>query len=266
MNYIKTFNEYSSLNEGLFSSNAYIILYTDNGKEDIYVRVDPKLNDVESKFVKYDDFKYALSSMFGGHVITDKDKEDAISFAFAKNFISRNKSYSGEEESNYKAFVVEVKGSKNEHELKESLTKKLQEVKSYYKLLRTEYKTEKDWDEIKSSKKGIDAPDFTSLDLAKVIVSEIRGGKYKFKDVAKDWEKHSESKRRYDAATAQAEELIDIWKKKVKDENLKLDDTKDLYNLYKDIKEWLEEEIKKNEGVEELVNRFIPSLVTVFEK
>lgn len=261
MNYIKTFNEYSSLNEGLFSSNAYIILYTDNGKEDIYVRVNPKLNDVESKFVKYDDFKYSLSSMFGGHVITDKDKEDAISFAFGKNFISRNKSYSGEEESNYKAFVVEVKGSKNEHELKESLTKKLQEVKSYYKLLRTEDKNEKDWDRIKSAKKGIDAPDFSSLSLAQVIASEAIGGKFKFKDVAKDWANHSESKKYCDAAIAQAQELIDIWKKKAKDE--KLDD---LRTVYKEVEEWLEEEIKKNEGVEELVNRFIPSLVTVFEK
>lgn len=266
MNYIKTFNEYSSLNEGLFSSNTYIILYTDNGKEDIYVRVSQKLDDVESKFVKYDDFKYALSSMFGGHVMTDKNKAAAVSYAFSRNFTSRDKSYSGEEESNYKAFVVEVKGSKNEHELKESLTKKIQYIKDYYKLLRTEYKTEEDWEKIKSSKKDIDAPDFTSLDLAKVIVSEIRGGKYKFKDVAKDWANHSESKKYCDAAIAQAEELIDIWKKKVKDENLKLEYTKELYNLYKEIKEWLEEEIKKNEGVEELVNRFIPSLVTVFEK
>jgi len=260
MNYIKTFNEYSSLNEGLFSSNAYIILYTDNGKEDIYVRVSPKLNDVESKFVKYDDFKYALSSMFGGHVITDKDKESAISFAFGKNFTSRDKGYSGEDESNYKAFVVEVKGSKNEHELKESLNKKLQDVRDYYKLLRIENKTEKDWDRIKSAKKGIDAPDFTSVSLAQVIASEAIGGKFKFKDVAKDWAKHS-SKRYCDTATAQAQELIDIWKKKAKDE--KLDD---LRTVYKEVEEWLEEEIKKNEGVEELVNRFIPSLVTVFEK
>lgn len=266
MNYIKTFNEYSSLNEGLFSSNAYIILYTDNGKEDIYVRVDPKLDDIKSKFVKYDDFKHALSSMFGGHVITDRDKASAISFAFGKNFVSRDNSYSGEEESNYKAFVVEVKGSKNEHELKESLTKKLHDVRDYYKLLRADNKTEKDWDRIKSAKKGIDAPDFVSLDLAQVIVSEIRGGKYKFKDVAKDWEKHSESKKRYDASIAQAQELVDIWKKKVKEEKLKLDDTKDFSNLYKDIKEWIEEEVKKNVGVEELVNRFVPSLVTVFER